>query len=182
MRKFIFFIIMMFASITMNAQHLNFLGIQMGGNITSFRKALLAKRGFRATTKTDPNIYPVKGLFNGRKATFSICVTPKTRKVYSVYVSFDDYLCFDYSSESIKEMQYQMYKKFKSELSSKYGNPYESTTISGSLIVSNWSLKFGDVYLSIDTPSDVPSLRRLAVIYNDKSTTKLNDRETSSDW
>ena len=54
--------------------------------------------------------------------------------------------------------------------------------LSGSLIVSNWSLKFGDVYLSIDTPSDVPSLRRLAVIYNDKSTTKLNDRETSSDW
>ncbi len=182
MRRIIFLVIMTFVTLTINAQHLNFLGIQMGSNISSFRKALLARRGFRAMAKTDPNIYPVKGIFNGHKATFSICVTPKTRKVYSVYVSFDDYLCFDYSVESIKDMQYSMYKKFKRELSTKYGQPYESTTVRGWLIASGWSLKYGKVYLVIDQPLDVPSLRRLAVSYDDKITLRLNEQETSSDW
>lgn len=180
MKRLISLFLIIFNIAIVQAQHLNFLGIPMGSNINTFRKSLLAKRGFYADGSDGGNIFYFQGFFNGNKCAFSVCTTPKSKKVYEIYVTFSDFTCYDYSPESSKNLQFSMYRKYKTQLSSKYGNPFETTT-EILLKASIWTLKYGEVYLIIDH-QDQKKLRRLMVEYIDKASEQINEKESSSDW
>ena len=73
------------------AEHFKFMGIPLDGPLPQFEKALLAK-GFTPTSveTNEPNYTWYDGIFAGQNALVGVSITPKSKIVFAVGVSFSE--------------------------------------------------------------------------------------------
>ena len=172
--------------INLSAQHMSFMGIQMGTNVDSFKQKMLQKNGFKEHPLPDKGILGIDGTFSGQDAAFSILYTSKSRLVEQVVVSFStlNYYTTSYNANTREAMQNGYYDKFREEITKKYGTPsFEEYNSSGDYIKwCQWNLNEGTIILYIAEYSDNPHYRRMDVVYEDKLAVKQGEKEKASDW
>lgn len=161
MRRFLFFLALSFASLSISAQeHLSFKGIPITGSINEFCQKLRSK-GFTSIGR-DGNVHFFSGDFTGRNATVGVTATDDNKNVFAVVV------CFDSSGEW--NTLVNTYDYYKDLYIRKYGPPsvckeknpaqsdsntalmaevYQGTVLYGSF----WDVKGGDIQISIEKAS-----------------------------
>lgn len=99
----------------------DFLGIQMGGNISTFKSSLVRK-GYKYDYLGEwPTTYRFTGSFNNKDCVILVEVTPKTRLVYRVTVSFTNYNL----SRTYLDKIYAEFDRMAEVMTNKYGKPDE---------------------------------------------------------
>lgn len=158
MRKIIFTLTMLFATVNLMAQeHLSFKGIPIEGSIKEFCKKLEAK-GF-TSMGSEQNVEVFIGDFTGREATIGVAATDDGENVFSVIVFFD--------ASKEWNILVNTYNYYKDLYTRKYGKPtmtkeknpartdsntalmaevHDGTTV----WVSMWKVTGGDIELSIE--------------------------------
>ena len=158
MRKIIFTLTMLFATVNLMAQeHLTFKGIPLEGSITEFCKKLEAK-GF-TSLGAENNIEVFIGDFTGRQTTIGVAATDNGKNVFSVVVFFD--------ASKEWNILVNTYNYYKDLYTRKYGKPSMSKEKNPALAdsntalmaevhdgtavwVSTWKVTGGDIELSIE--------------------------------
>ena len=177
-------------SLCIVAQHMSFMGIPMGTHINTFKKSLLSK-GFKTLQTNDaaPNIYCYNGgTFSGYRVTLNVQVTPRTKKVYSVYAVFTDFFYFKsgYNSiygrgVSIKDIT-ETFNSISKKLTQKYGECFPFTPDDPQFLKWNsWQSTGGDICLVIANYNDDPNCVKMYIEYSDESTRRLNNHEENDD-
>lgn len=111
-KKFIILVSAFLFTISINAQHFQFMGIPIDGNIDEFSMALKSK-GFKRNTLMDPKGNKnFKGVFANEKAKLCVFFHPTTKLVYALEV---DISCYN-ASEVKKKLE-----KFETSIKQKYG-------------------------------------------------------------
>ena len=158
MRKIIFTLTMLFATINLMAQeHLSFKGIPIEGSIKEFCKKLEAK-GF-TSMGSEKNVEVFIGDFTGREATIGVAATDDGENVFSVIVFFDS--CGEWNT------LVNTYEYYKDLYTRKYGKPSKLKENNPSPLDANislmaalhdgrvvwasaWEVTGGDIELSIE--------------------------------
>jgi hypothetical protein len=161
MRKIIFTLTMLFATVNLMAQeHLSFKGIPIEGSIKEFCKKLEAK-GF-TSMGSEQNVEVFIGDFTGREATIGVAATDDGENVFSVVVFFDS--CGEWNT------LVNTYEYYKDLYTRKYGKPTMSKEKNPAPIDTNaalmsevdngravygskWEVTGGDIELSIEKSS-----------------------------
>ena len=157
----------------------------MGTSISTFKQQLLAKNGFKNHPLPYDNIYGVEGYFAGMKAAISIITTPKSKLVYSVVVSFDDfnYNTYQYNADQKKELQEDLFDSIRLKLIKKYGSPtIDNISYGCNIKWCYWELERMRLDLMIVNYQDDPTYRKIQVVYQDRKTAQKNSIEEDSDW
>jgi hypothetical protein len=111
MKKIIFIFVFFYATI-LNAQ--SFLGIPIDGTQETIKSKLIAK-GFKLI-KSNQNSYYYKGKLNNENISIMVGATPKTRKVYSFYITYEEII------DSWNSLQSDFNKR-NEIIVNKYGEP-----------------------------------------------------------
>ena len=191
MKRFIIACTLVFSfSLCIVAQHISFMGIPMGTHINTFKQSILSK-GFKSKSVSDaaPNIYCFdRGIFSGYRVTLNVQVTPKSKKVYSVYAVFTDFLYFkpgyqlnNGNSVSMKDIV-DTFDDLSKKLTNKYGNYFSYKPEDPQFLKwHTWQAKGGDISLVIANYNDTPECVKIYIEYSDESTRKLNSKEENKD-
>lgn len=108
----IFFITFLFFTSILKAQ--SFMGIPIDGSMENIKAKLIAK-GFKLIQSNQNNTY-YKGKLNNESISIMVGVTPKTKIVYSFYITYDEII------DSWNSLQTDFNKK-NEIIVNKYGEP-----------------------------------------------------------
>ena len=166
------------------SQSMKFMDIPLGINISSFKQKLLNK-GFKFDSKNTESdefhgMYIFDGRFAGQLVGLSVCVSPKTKSVYSVCVRFKNLAYSEYGNGiSLKDQDFE-YNKLFDNISQKYGMPtYNRVKLSDQIpIATLWETSEGTIDLSVRW---YYHYRSLDLIYTDNKANKINEKEKQSD-
>lgn len=182
MRRILLFIVTLFiVTLSVNAQHMKFLGIPMNTNITNF-SAKLKSKGYTIAPKnkhTGPGLRIMEGRFFNQNAELWISYTPSTKMVYSVRVVF--------WSDS-KEVCKSFMEEIKTTISEKYICTHEEgKTKGGDDVDIFWIhemkgdefVQIGDIYIGISDDTSYYGYN-LNLTYEDRIN-RLKNEESKSD-
>ena len=182
MRRILLFIVTLFiVTLSVNAQHMKFLGIPMNTNITNF-SAKLKSKGYTIAPKnkhTSPGLRIMEGRFFNQNAELWISYTPSTKMVYSVRVVF--------WSDS-KEVCKSFMEEIKTTISEKYICTHEEgKTKGGDDVDIFWIhemkgdefVQIGDIYIGISDDTSYYGYN-LNLTYEDRIN-RLKNEESKSD-
>lgn len=182
MRRILLFIVTLFiVTLSVNAQHMKFLGIPMNTNITNF-SAKLKSKGYTIAPKnkhTGPGLRIMEGRFFNQNAELWISYTPSTKMVYSVRVVF--------WSES-KEVCKSFMEEIETSINEKYICTHEEgKTKGGDDVDIFWIhemkgdeyVQIGDIYIGISDDTSYYGYN-LNLTYEDRIN-RLKNEESKSD-
>lgn len=182
MRRILLFIVTLFiVTLSVNAQHMKFLGIPMNTNITNF-SAKLKSKGYKIAPKnkhTGPGLRIMEGRFFNQNAELWISYTPSTKMVYSVRVVF--------WSES-KEVCKSFMEEIETSINEKYICTHEEgKTKGGDDVDIFWIhemkgdefVQIGDIYIGISDDTSYYGYN-LNLTYEDRIN-RLKNEESKSD-
>lgn len=182
MRRILLFIVTLFiVTLSVNAQHMKFLGIPMNTNITNF-SAKLKSKGYTIAPKnkhTGPGLRIMEGRFFNQNAELWISYTPSTKMVYSVRVVFQ--------SES-KEVCKSFMEEIETSINEKYICTHEEgKTKGGDDVDIFWIhemkgdefVQIGDIYIGISDDTSYYGYN-LNLTYEDRIN-RLKNEESKSD-
>ncbi len=89
MRRVIFILLTIFSILTAEAQHLNFMGVELGNKVSKFNKELISK-GYICKLSPDIGDIFVNGTFAGYKADVMLYRQQPTKKVRSAVATIID--------------------------------------------------------------------------------------------
>lgn len=169
MKKVALFFFVIMLSLTINAQHLKFMGIPIDGNINTFASKL-ASKGFSVSQKNKNagvGLRILKGRFYDRTVELWIEYTPSTKTVYCVQV------LFDHDSKTSCE---SLMKEIKNSIQNKYLNEEEEGKTKGGHDITiyhvyenkNYDTYYlGDIYTGISRDESYYSEYNLRLTYED---------------
>ena len=182
MRRILLFIVTLFiVTLSVNAQHMKFLGIPMNTNITNF-SAKLKSKGYTIAPKnkhTGPGLRIMEGRFFNQNSELWISYTPSTKMVYSVRVVF--------WSES-KEVCKSFMEEIETSINEKYICTHEEgKTKGGDDVDIFWIhemkgdefVQIGDIYIGISDDTSYYGYN-LNLTYEDRIN-RLKNEESKSD-
>ena len=117
MRRLIFILLTTFSILTAEAQHLSFMGVELGNNVSKFKKELISK-GFMRKFSHDIGDIFVNGTFAGYRADVLLYRQQPTKKVRSAVATIID----EYDSVRAIEIL--------NDIKSKILNKYPGATVS----------------------------------------------------
>ena len=183
MRRILLFIVTLFiVTLSVNAQHMKFLGIPMNTNITNF-SAKLKSKGYTIAPKnkhTGPGLRIMEGRFFNQNAELWISYTPSTKMVYSVRVVF--------WSES-KEVCKSFMEEIETSINEKYICTHEEgKTKGGDDVDIFWIhemkgdefVQIGDIYIGISDDTSYYGYN-LNLTYEDRINRLKNEERKSDD-
>jgi len=148
--------------------HLEFRDIEFNGKITEFINKLGVTANIKWTTDIK-NICTFGGNFIGKLCKVSVFATPKTKKVYEIWVNFPERQKRD-SVNLISD-----YRNVKAQITKEYGNPTSSEFFNENKnkwnYESKWELENGEILLNIFIDKQVN------VKYRDKVNTEIYEEE-----
>ena len=174
MKRFLVISIVLLGSMSMMAQHINFLGKPLGCNIATFKQRMI-ERGFKSNGEVEPTVYSFDGIFGGDEVLVAAYLSQKTRIVYQVGVFYNDYRSFSYDDDS-KSTQKNKFNRLAESFVKKYGEP----TINHDEFI-DWEQEYGNIIINIGGNKD-DLHRNLTVWYQDKESKEKNNEENESDY
>ena len=128
------------------------------------------------------------GTFSGYRVTLNVQITPKTKKVYSVYAVFTDLFYFKSgfnlkygSGVSMKDIT-NSFDDLSQKLTKKYGNCFIYKPDDPQFLKwHSWQCKGGDICLVIANYNDAPDCVKMYIEYSDLSTRELCSQEEYDD-
>ncbi len=174
MKKLLIFTVLLFGSITLMAQHINFLGKPLGCSISTFKQRMTEK-GYKCNGEVEPTVYSFDGVFGGDQVLVAAYLTQKSHIVYSVGVFYTNYRSFSYDDNSKSDQRFKYYKLIESFIK-KYGEP----DLTNDEFV-QWNQEFGEILIIING-NESDSYRNLIVWYQDKEGGKKRIEENESDY
>lgn len=174
MKRLYSIIFLVFLTMSVVAQQrMNFLGQPLGCSLTTFKQRMDAK-GYKYKGEEETNIYTFDGVFGGEKVELGVFVTPKSKIVYQVGVSF---LSYEYKGYDSAKEKYLLFKKREliDSFTKKYGNPtitFEAFTF--------WYFDYGKINISNNV--DRNNKNSLFIMYTDYASEEKHDREQESDY
>lgn len=185
MRKILSILVLLFITLPLAAQNMKFMGIPLGSSIASFKQSLINKGFSWDSKKSDSreynSMYIFDGKFSGERVGLSVCITPKTRKVYEVCVRFKDLAYSNYGNGISFDDQDYKYDKLYQSLCNKYGQPtYYKIKLNDQFPCSTlWETSSGTVELFYSWYKN--TYRNLDLVYTDYKTSNQNETEKDSD-
>ena len=183
MRRILLFIVTLFiVTLSVNAQHMKFLGIPMNTNITNF-SAKLKSKGYTIAPKnkhTGPGLRIMEGRFFNQNAELWISYTPSTKMVYSVRVVF--------WSDS-KEVCKSFMEEIKTTISEKYICTHEEGKTKGGSDIDIFCIHemkgdeyvyIGDIYIGISDDTSYYGYN-LSLTYEDRINRNKHEESKSDD-
>lgn len=151
-------LLMLLSAVHINAQHLQFEGIAIDGNVNPFVSALI-KKGFKQI-KSDAAL---SGKVFGQKATIIVASTPEENNVYLVMVTFDTKNNWESVRTCYESMKMQLSVRYGEPLVSKEefaselaeANPLLALEYGNCTYASNYSVPGGEIVLSINKEAKV---------------------------
>ena len=182
MRRILLFIVTLFiVTLSVNAQHMKFLGIPMNTNITNF-SAKLKSKGYTIAPKNKlagTGLRIMEGRFYNQNAELWISYTPSTKMVYSVRVVF-----WSDSEEVCKSFM----EEIETSISEKYICTYEKGKTKGGSDIDIFYINevkgdeyvyIGDIYIGISDDTSYYGYN-LNLTYEDRIN-RLKNEESKSD-
>ena len=174
MKKILIVIVLLLGSITMMAQHMNFLGKPLGCDINTFKQRM-AQKGYKSIGETEANIYSFNGIFGGDEVEVCACVTPKSKIVFQIIIVYKSFVSHKYDASSVSTQDFK-FNELTKAFSKKYGEPKATNKK-----FSFWELPTGTITI-IKTGEEEDITRNLLVSYEDEASDTINNNESESDY
>jgi hypothetical protein len=115
MRRLLVLMVLALATVQLQAQHMKFMGVEMGGDVSKFVSALKQKGLKKKDMAAIDNVTLLEGKFAGYSDCTIMIYESNNNKVYLTAVMFDN----DYTWSSVR----MKYTNLKNMLITKYGQP-----------------------------------------------------------
>lgn len=166
-------------------QHIQFLGIPLGGDISIFKQKLIDKGYEYSSQYSDvggyTGAYVFFGRFSGEFAIVAVHYTPKSKLVARVEVQYSGYSKWPYQTNTRKDQE-EIFDDRKHAISIKYGNPSVVKTSEKYHRFAKWNLRDGKIVLFIERMKGDPNIWGMYVVYDDDSTVQKYYSETDDDF
>lgn len=163
-------------------QHMKFLNIPLGGDVSLFGQKLIEKGFERISADSGyEGSLTFWGRFSGENAIIATQYTPKSRLVARVEVQYCGDSEWPYKTNT-RHDQEKIYEDRKRAITTKYGNPTVVKSTETYYRFTKWDLRDGLIVLSIERMRGNPNKWGMYVIYDDKTTIKKFLSEIDSDF
>lgn len=146
----------------MNAEHLAFMGIPIDGNRMAFHYKL-SDKGFKFMEDSGKSRY-YSGVFNGENVHLIVPYIPSSKKVYAVWVIYENGSKRDISNQ-FQELRKNLELKYGKRIIQSVSNDFISKNSAIIYKVVNDNNPIGEI--AIDMTNEGDGIYGLALMYND---------------